>query len=65
MMGQTAKYVLAVDNLGANRLTWYQLERLLDALRKNKSVTIECQGEFGPFLSDLIAEMTVIKEAKS
>ena len=64
-MDEPIKYILAVDNFGSNRLTWYQLEHLLDVLRKNKRVMIECQGESGPFLSDLITEMTAIKESQA
>jgi hypothetical protein len=57
-------YVLACDGQGQNWLTWYQLENICEMLRKHKQVEIRCDGDSGPYISNLVTELTVVKEKK-
>ena len=58
---ETPAIVLATDLSDANRLTWHQLEYILGMLRQHKRIEIRCEGSSGPFISDLISELAVVK----
>lgn len=55
-------YVLACDGSGQNWLTWYQLEHICELLRKHKHVEIRCEGDSGPYVSNLVTELTAAKK---
>lgn len=59
-------FVLPTDGLtDQNWLTWYALEHICELLRKHKRVEIRCDAAAGPYVSNLVAELTAIKEKKT